>query len=108
MSCADIISLSLRFLLEELIELGARLACFSIITLFLALSSVFFEESQEIEDFGVCCYVYHAAGAHISGHLVVMHHYLGATIIGISAVLDNFIFNLLHEVQELFKADATV
>lgn len=49
----DVVLLSLGLFLQQLFELAARLARFTIVALLFALLSIFLEQSQEVQHFAV-------------------------------------------------------
>ena len=109
MSGTDIVALPLSLLFEKLVELASRFASFTVVALLFALATVLFEETEEVEDFGVCRHVDHSSGASITHHLLLLHllsRHVG--LLHASSVLDDFILNLLHEIEELIEADASV
>ena len=49
----DVVLLSLGLFLQQLFELAARLARFTIVALLFAFLSIFLEQSQEVQHFAV-------------------------------------------------------
>jgi len=50
---SDVVSLTSNFFFEKFFELGGCFSGFSIVTFFLTLASILFEESKEIKNFRV-------------------------------------------------------
>mmetsp|Transcript_418 Transcript_418/g.460 ORF Transcript_418/g.460 Transcript_418/m.460 type:complete len:88 (+) Transcript_418:204-467(+) len=60
LGCPNIILLSNCFFLEKFIEFAFGFPGLSIVSLFLALPSVFFKQAEEVQNLGVGRDVYHA------------------------------------------------
>ena len=116
LGCSDVVPLPLSLLLEQLVELAARFARFSIVTLLFALSTVLLKEAQEIQHLAISRHINHAPRAHVSHHLLRLHRLVRAHahssichVVRVpGAVLDDFIFDLLHEVEELLEGDFAI
>ena len=117
LGCADIVPLSLCLLLQKLVELCSRTSGLCIVALLFALTAIFFEEAEEVEDFAVGGDVDHASRAPFAlhHHLLLGHHLLHLVLLllgslpsWITRVLHDFVFDLLHELEELVEGDAAI
>ena len=98
LSGSNVVFLSDGFFSQEFIEFASGLLCFLVVSLDFTFLSVFFKKSKEIQNFVIGRNIYDSVVTGLS------YKFLSIEIIWI--VLGQFIFNLLHQLNEIVKRDA--